>query len=372
MRVDLDKLQKTPLLSCHQKYGGKIVDFGGWALPVQYTGIIDEHRAVRQRAGLFDVSHMGEIRVTGPEVLDLVNYLVTNDMAGMAINQIRYSPMCYPDGGVVDDLLVYRMGAEDYLLVVNAANKDKDLEWIQKWAEDFNDAQVIDESDETAQLAIQGPEAEKILNRLVDVDLAEMKYFWFAPDARMAGHDALISRTGYPGEDGFEIYCEPEAAGDLWEAMMEAGDEEGLIPAGLGARDTLRFEAALTLYGQELGPDINPLEAGLKYFVSLDGDDFIGKDALVAARKRGLDKTLVGFEMLARGIARTNYVIYDEEGDEAGYVTSGSHSPTLEKSIGLGFVKPELAKVGTSLQIAVRNRKLDAVVVKRPFYRREG
>ncbi|MFO8060181.1 MAG: glycine cleavage system aminomethyltransferase GcvT [Bacillota bacterium] len=367
----MDRLKKTPLLSRHQKYGGKIVDFGGWALPVQYTGIIEEHRAVRTRAGLFDVSHMGEIRASGPEALALVNYLVTNDMTGMATNQIRYSPMCYPDGGVVDDLLVYKVGEEEYLLVVNAANKDKDLEWIEKWAADF-DVEVVDASDETAQLALQGPRSEAILSRLVDADLADMKYFWFLPQVKVAGCETLVSRTGYTGEDGFEIYCAPADAEDLWEAIMEAGREDGLVPVGLGARDTLRFEAALTLYGQELGPDINPLEAGLKYFVKLDGDDFIGRDALVSARERGVDKTLVGFEMLDRGIPRTNYVIYDEEGDEAGYVTSGSYGPALEKNIGLGFVRPQLARPGTSLQIGVRNRKLEAVVVRTPFYTREG
>lgn len=369
--LDMDKLRKTPLLECHQKHGGKIVDFGGWALPVQYSGIIDEHRAVRERAGLFDVSHMGEVRVTGPEALDFLNYLLTNDVQKISVNQIQYSPMCYPDGGVVDDLLVYRTGDDDYLLVVNASNKDKDLQWILQHAEDFQ-VKVVDESDDTAQLALQGPAAQEILQDLVDVNLQDIKYFWFVDGVGVAGYTALVSRTGYTGEDGFEIYCAPEAAPEIWSAVMEAGEEFGLIPAGLGARDTLRFEAAMCLYGQELGPDINPLEAGLKYFVRLGKDDFVGKAALAAAAEEGVQKRLVGFEMIDRGVPRTGYPIYGEDGEEVGHVSSGSFSPTLEKNVGMGFVRPELTKKGTHLRIGVRKRKLQAVVVKTPFYQREG
>ena len=368
--LDLNELRKTPLFECHQKHGGKIVDFGGWALPVQYTGIIDEHRAVRNEAGLFDVSHMGEIRVEGPGALDFVNYLLTNDISTLSINQVQYSPMCYPDGGVVDDLLTYKIADDEYLLVVNASNKDKDYEWIATHADNF-DVTITDESDETAQLAIQGPRALDILGAIIDIDLPAMKYFWFEPAATVAGHEALVSRTGYTGENGFEIYCSLEAAPEIWDALMDAGEGQ-LSPAGLGARDTLRFEAGMCLYGQELGPDINPLEARLKYFVRLGKDDFIGKDALEKAHNEGVQRKLVGFEMIDRGIPRTSYPIFDEEGREVGHVTSGSFSPTLEKNIGLGYVETDLAKVGVNLKIGVRKRMLSAVTVKIPFYKREG
>ncbi len=369
--MELDKLKKTPLLECHQKYGGKIVDFGGWALPVQYTGIIDEHRAVRNSAGLFDVSHMGEIRVSGPQALDLVDYLLTNDVTRVSVGQVQYSPMCYPDGGVVDDLITYRVGEDEFLLVVNAANKDKDHEWIVDKADDY-DVTVTDESDDTALLAIQGPRAEVILGRVTDADLSGIKFFRFRNGVQVAGCEAMVSRTGYTGEDGFEVYCEPDEAPEIFQALMDAGQDDELVPAGLGARDTLRFEATLPLYGQELGPDINPLEAGLSFFVKLDAGDFIGRDALRSVHEDGPERKLVGFEMVDRGIPRTTYPIFDVEDNEVGHVSSGSFSPTLGKNVGMGFVRTELAEEGTDLQIGVRNRKLDAVVIGAPFYTRKG
>ncbi len=369
--MDLDELKKTPLFECHQQYGGKIVDFGGWALPVQYTGIIEEHVAVRESAGLFDVSHMGEIRVCGPQALDLVDYLLTNDVTRVSIDQVQYSPMCYPDGGVVDDLITYRLDEDEFLLVVNAANKDKDYEWIIDKADDF-DVTVTDESDDTALLAIQGPRAEDILGRVTDEALGDIKFFRLRTGADVAGHEAMLSRTGYTGEDGFEVYCRPKAAPEIFAALMDAAEEGELVPAGLGARDTLRFEACLPLYGQELAPDINPLEANLGFFVKLDAGDFVGRDALRRVRDEGIERKLVGFEMMDRGIPRTNYPIFDSEGREVGHVSSGSHSPTLGKNVGLGFVRTDLAEEGTDLQIGVRNRKLDAVIVETPFYSRKG
>ncbi len=364
-------LRKTPLFDIHEKYGGKIIDFGGWALPVQYEGILEEHRAVREAAGLFDVSHMGEVRVTGPEALACVDFLLTNDLSVIADNQIMYSPMCYPDGGTVDDLLTYRVGENEFLMVVNAANAEKDYQWIAEQAAAF-DVEVVDESPDTAQLALQGPRAEAILRAVADRDPADIGFFRFDADVSVAGHAALVSRTGYTGEDGFEIYCAPEDAPGIYEALMEAGEDHGLQPAGLGARDTLRFEAALPLYGQELGPDISPLEAKLGFAVKLDAGDFIGRDALKRAKEEGLAKRLVGFEMQERGVPRTGYPIYDTDGEEVGHVSSGSFSPTLGKNIGLGFVPPKMIKWGTQLQIGVRKRKLSAVVVKIPFYQREG
>ena len=369
--ADLDNLKKTPLFDIHEKYGGKIIDFGGWALPVQYEGIIEEHRAVRTAAGLFDVSHMGEVRVSGPDVIAFVDYLLTNDLTGIEDNQIMYSPMCYPDGGTVDDLLTYRVSGEELLLVVNAANAQKDYEWIVENSGDF-DVEIVDESPETAQLALQGPRANDILAKVVSIDPADVGFFRFLDEVDVAGHRALVSRTGYTGEDGFEIYCDPASAPGIYEALMSAGEEFGLVPAGLGARDTLRFEATLPLYGQELGPDINPLEAKLGFAVKLDAGDFIGRDALVEAKEKGLAKRLVGFEMEDRGVPRTGYPIYDDEGEEVGHVSSGSYSPTLEKNVGLGFVPASMIKWGTRLQIGVRKRKLKAVVTKIPFYKREG
>ncbi|MFW5896805.1 MAG: glycine cleavage system aminomethyltransferase GcvT, partial [Bacillota bacterium] len=294
--ADLENLKKTPLFETHREYGGRLIDFGGWALPVQYEGIIEEHNAVRSAAGLFDVSHMGEIRVTGPEALKFVDYLLTNDLTKIKDNQIMYSPMCYPDGGTVDDLLTYRISEDEMFLVVNAANTDKDYEWISQNSEDF-DVEVNNESPRFAQLALQGPECNDILAKVVSFDPDEIKFFRFKKDIEVAGHNALVSRTGYTGEDGFEIYTEAEAGPDVWNALMEAGEEYGLKPAGLGARDTLRFEATLPLYGQELGPDINPLEAKLSFAVKLDAGDFIGRDALIRAKEEGLEKRLVGFEM---------------------------------------------------------------------------
>ncbi len=364
-----DHLKKTPLFEIHQKYGGKIVDFGGWALPVQFTGIIEEHRAVRAAAGLFDVSHMGEIEVTGAQALELVNYLITNDAPAMAVEQIIYSPMCYESGGIIDDLLVYRLGPERFMLVVNAANTEKDLEYIRSVAARFPGAQVIDRSNCWAQLALQGPNADRILQRLTRTDLSQIKYYWFRARVGVAGSGCLVSRTGYTGEDGFEIYCSPEDAPNLWDEIMEAGEDDDLVPCGLGARDTLRFEAKMPLYGHELDQNTTPFEAGLGFFVKLNKPEFLGREALARQKAGGITKKLAGFEMTGRGIPRAGYPIH-HDGRAVGVVTSGTYAPTLDKNLGLGYVPVELAGPGTELEIMIRNRPVRAMVVKTPFYRR--
>lgn len=364
-----ENLRKTPLFEMHLKYGGKIIDFGGWALPVQFSGIIEEHRAVRTAAGLFDVSHMGEIDVKGPDALALVQKLITNDASKLAQNQVLYTPMCYANGTVVDDLLVYRLGEDHFYLVVNAANTDKDYAWIREQARAFNDVSAENLSDSTAQLALQGPKAGEILRKLTKTDLASIKYYWCLPDVNVAGSRCLVSRTGYTGEDGFEIYCKPQDAPKLWEILLETGDEDGLIPVGLGARDTLRFEARLPLYGHEIDEKTTPIEAGLGIFVKLEKPVFNGKEVLARQKAEGVAKKLVGFEMVDRGIPRGGYPIA-RDGREVGYVTTGSFAPTLEKNIGLGFVPPELAKVGEELDVVIRGKGVRARVVKTPFYRR--
>jgi len=362
-------LKRTPLYDLHVKFGGKMIDFGGWEMPVQYAGIIEEHRAVRERAGLFDVSHMGEVRVAGADALALIQKLITNDAAKMSIHQAIYSPVCLPSGGIVDDILVYRLGESEYLLVVNAANKDKDLEWIKKTAAGFSRVDVEDYSGRTAQLALQGPLASKILVKLTDAAVEGIKYYWALPDVTVAGVKCLVSRTGYTGEDGFELYCPPEEAPALWEALLDAGREEGLLPAGLGARDTLRLEAAMPLYGNELNETTTPLEAGLSRFVSFDKGDFQGREILEKQKEAGVGRRLVGFELIDRGIPRHGYAVA-KDGKEIGVVTSGTASPTLGRSIGMAYVPREYAAVDTELEVIIRGRGIRAKVVHRPFYRR--
>lgn len=358
-------MKKTPLYDRHCKLGGKIIEFGNWALPVQYTGIIEEHERVRSAAGLFDVSHMGEIIVTGPDAAGFIQRLVTNNILRAEDRQVVYSPMCYPDGGVVDDLLVYRYSGEYYLLVVNASNTDKDFEWIMQNI--GGQARAENVSADYAQLAIQGPRAGQILQKLVDVRLDGLKFFHFLPDVALAGKKAMISRTGYTGEDGFEIYTDAENAPAIWDELLLAGKDEGLVPAGLGARDTLRFEAALPLYGQEISRDISPLEAGLGMFVKLDKEDFIGREALAGMRAKGLKRRLAGFEMIDRGIARSHYEVYSN-GKNIGFVTTGSYSPSLKKNIGMALIETGYTEEGTEIEIAIRDKTARAVTVKLPFY----
>jgi len=363
----MEGLRKTPFYDCHVEHGGKIVDFGGWALPVQFTGILQEHRTVRQKAGLFDVSHMGEIIVEGPDALAYLQRLVSNDVSRLSDGQIQYTHMLYPNGGTVDDLMVYRRGPDRYMLIVNAANADKDYAWATEHAEGF-DVEVRNESDDTAELALQGPESAVILQKLADCDLGDIRYYWFRDGVDVGGIRCTVSRTGYTGEDGFEIYCSPKDATALWKKIMEAGEDRGIRPAGLGARDSLRFEAGMPLYGQELDAETSPLEAGLARFVALDKEGFIGREALLE-RARSLPKRLVGFKMVDRGIPRTHYPVY--RGDEkVGEVTSGTFSPTLGENLGMGYVPPDMARVGGEIEVEIRGKRLKARIVKLPFYRR--
>lgn len=358
--------RKTPLYEEHVKLGGKIVNYAGWLLPVQYEGLTPEHEAVRSKAGLFDVSHMGCIWVRGKDAEKFLNYLLTNDISKMTDNQVMYALMCYPHGGVVDDLLTYRIKDGEYFLIVNAANIEKDYNWIMDKKEGF-DVEIENKSDETSILALQGPEAVNILQKLVDIDLSEIKSFHLRKDVKVAGVNAIISRTGYTGEDGFEIYVDNEGVIKIWNEILRVGKDFGLKPAGLGARDTLRFEAAMPLYGQEISEDINPLEAGLKFFVKLNKEsDFIGKEALKKAQEEGLKRKLVGFELKERGIPREGYEV-QKDGKKIGHVTTGYMSPTLKKSIGNALIDIKEAEIGNEIDIIIRNKPVKAVIIDRKF-----
>lgn len=360
-------LKRTVLYDYYAEYGGKTIDFGGWDLPVQFSGIKTEHEAVRTKAGLFDVSHMGEVLVTGEGALGFLQKVMTNDLAKLKIGQAQYTTMCYENGGTIDDLLIYKRDENNYLLVVNASNLEKDLEWMKKHATE--NVAIENKSDDYALLALQGPRAEAILQTLTEEPLKDIKFFKFKEDIQIAGKSVLISRTGYTGEDGFEIYGSPDAIVSLWESILKAGESEGLIPAGLGARDTLRFEAGLPLYGQELSENISPLEAGLNFVVKLNKEDFIGKQALTKQKEEGIPRKLVGIEMLERGIPRTGYpVLLNDE--QIGEVTTGTQSPTLNKNIGFALVQTAHAEIGQEITVQVRKRQLKAVIVQTPFYKR--
>ncbi len=361
-------MKRTPLYEKHLALGGKIIDFGGWELPVQYTGILEEHRQVRKAAGLFDVSHMGEIHVSGPDSEQTIQHLITNDIAGARENKVIYSPMCYPDGGVVDDLLVYKYSDTDFLVVVNASNTDKDFEWFLQNAK--GKVTIENVSSQYAQLAVQGPQAEAVLQKLTGSKLRIIQFFTFDPSVEICTKRAIVSRTGYTGEDGFEIYISPEDAGLIWDSLLEAGKEAGLVPVGLGARDTLRFEAALPLYGQEISDKISPLEAGLGKFVKPGKGDFIGRDALVRQLEQGLKRKLIGFEMMERGIPRSHYEV-QVEGKNVGFVTTGSYSPSLDKNIGLALLDVNYAAEGTGIDILIRNKPVRAETTGIPFYKKK-
>jgi aminomethyltransferase len=364
----MTQLKRTPLFSVYAEYGAKTIDFGGWELPVQFSSIKEEHEAVRTRAGLFDVSHMGEIEVKGKDSLIFLQKVMTNDVAKLTDGRAQYSLMCYENGGTVDDLLIYKKADDHYLLVVNAANTDKDFDWLKEHL--FGDVQVTNISEQIAQLALQGPLAEKVLQKLTETDLSEIKFFGFKEDVDLQGVKALVSRTGYTGEDGFEIYCHSEDAVTLWHAILEAGKEEGVLPCGLGARDTLRFEATLPLYGQELSKDITPLEAGLGFAVKTNKEvDFIGKEVLKKQKEEGTLRKLVGIEMIDKGIPRHGYRVFAGEA-EIGFVTTGTQSPTLKKNIGLALIKTEFANLDTEVYVEIRGKRLKAKVVATPFYKR--
>lgn len=361
------ELKKTPLNEVHRALGAKMVDFGGWDMPVQYSGIIEEHTAVRTKAGLFDVSHMGEIRVKGTDALKFLQKMVSNDVSRIKTYQIQYNILCLPTGGVVDDLLVHKERDNEYLLVVNASNTDKDFKWLLEHKEDEN-VEIINESPKTGQIAIQGPLAESILQKLTDVNLADVKFYRYTY-GQVDGVKCLISRTGYTGEDGFEVYCPWEKTVQLWNKMLETGGDN-ILPCGLGARDTLRFEAKMPLYGHELGEEITPLEAGLARFVALDKEeDFIGKSALKAQKEAGIPRKIVGLEMLDRGIPRAGYTV-KKDGKEIGFITTGSYSPSLDKNLGLALIDAAYAYIGNEVAVAIRNKDVKAQIVPTPFYKR--
>lgn len=362
-------LKRTPLFDIYKEYGGKTVDFGGWELPVQFTSIKEEHEAVRTKAGIFDVSHMGEFTVKGKDSLTFLQKMMTNDVAKIVDGGAQYTAMCYENGGTVDDLLVYKKSDEDFLLVVNAANIEKDFAWLEEHVQ--GNVVLENISDRIAQLALQGPKAEEVLQKLAaNKELSEIKFFKFSSNVDLNGANALVSRTGYTGEDGFEIYCNQEDAVSLWTAILEAGKEEGVLPCGLGARDTLRFEATLPLYGQELSSDISPLEAGIGFAVKLGKEsDFIGKSALLSQKESGLERKLVGIEMIDRGIPRHGYKVF-AGGSEIGDVTSGTQSPTFKTNIGLALVNIEFSEIGQEVEVEIRSKYLKAKVVPTPFYKR--
>lgn len=358
--------KKTPLYDEHVKLGGKMVEYAGWALPIQYEGLVPEHETVRNAVGIFDVSHMGSIVIKGKDALPFVNYLMTNDLTKIVDNQVMYSFMCNPDGGVVDDLLVFRYNEEYFYLVPNAANIDKDFKWINDNKGDF-DVEVENQSEATNIVAVQGPNAEKTVQKLTDYDLSSIGFFRFASDVEIAGVKCLISRTGYTGEDGFEIFAQNDDIIEVWNGVLEAGKEDGVKPVALGCRDTLRFEAALPLYGNEIDDEQNPLEAGFKFFVKLDKEvDFIGKEALNKLWEEGLKEKLVGFELLGKGIPRQGYEVY-KDGEKIGRVTTGYMAPTIGKPIGNAIISAEHAKVDTEIEIKVRKKFVPAKVIKKNF-----
>lgn len=362
------ELKRTPLFDVYAKYGAKTIDFGGWELPVQFSSITQEHEAVRTKAGLFDVSHMGEVDVKGNGALAYLQRLATNDVSKLEVDQAQYSAMCYPDGGTVDDLLVYKYADDHYLLVINAGNIDKDVAWMNENLTE--DVAIENISPKVAQLAIQGPLAESILQKLTETDLSTIGFFRFKRDVQIDGISALVSRTGYTGEDGFEIYLDADKAAQLWDTLLTVGAADGLVPCGLGARDTLRFEAKLPLYGQELGRQITPIEAGIGFAVKVDKEiPCIGNDVLKEQKANGAPRKLVGIEMIDRGIPRTHYPVYAGE-ELIGEVTTGTQSPTLKKNVGLALIKTEYAAVGTAVEVEIRGKRLKAEVVTTPFYKR--
>ncbi|MDR7857667.1 glycine cleavage system aminomethyltransferase GcvT [Tissierella sp.] len=361
--------KKTPLYDEHVKLGGKVVDYAGWFLPVQYEGLVAEHEAVRNAAGLFDVSHMGEITVKGKDALAYVDYLMTNDITKIVDNQVIYTFMCMPNGGVVDDLLVYRFDNNDFYLVVNASNADKDFKWMLDQKGNF-DVEITNISDSVGEVAIQGPLAQQILQKLTKTDLNKITFFTLDRNVDINGVECMVSRTGYTGEDGFEVYTTNEGIVKVWNDIMEAGKEEGIKPTGLGCRDTLRFEASLPLYGHEMSEEINPLEAGFKYFVKLDKEgDFIGKEALNKLWSDGLKRKLAGFEMIDRGIPREGYEI-QKDGVTIGHVTTGYMSPTLKKNIGNALISTEFTELGTEVDIIIRNKPAKAKIVSKKFLKK--
>lgn len=356
-----NELKETPLAAVHQQLGARMIPFAGWNMPVQYTSIVAEHQAVRQGVGLFDLSHMGELWITGPDALSNVQRLLTNDASVLEPGMAHYTFLTNPDGGIVDDLILYCISPQEYLLVVNAANIEKDRAWIEENLEGA--AELVDRSPETALIAVQGPLAAAVLQRLTDADLTEIKSFRFL-QTPIAGVDVLLARTGYTGEDGFECLIAADDAVSLWQRLLEEGRDDGIVPVGLGARDTLRLEASLPLYGNDLSEETTPYEAGLGFFVKLDKGDFIGQAALKEQKEQGPKRRLVSFVMEEKGIPRHGYPICDESGRVIGQVTSGTHAPSLGREVGMGYVEVEHAVPDGSIWVQIRSRVLRARIVK--------
>lgn len=362
-------MKRTPLYNRHLAAGARMIEFGGWEMPVQYTGVIEEHRATRRAAGLFDICHMGEIMVTGPGAFELLQKVMSRDLAPQKSGKMRLSVMTNPEGGIIDDLTVYKFSDERFMVVTNAVTKQKDFEWIleNKGALGIANVSLEDITEKTGKLDLQGPESQSILQRIVKCNLTDIKYYGFL-ESELAGFPVLISRSGYTGEDGFEIYMDSSLAEKAWDTILEEGGPSGLKPVGLGARDTLRLEAGLMLYGNEMDETVTPLEVAYSWVPNLE-KDFIGRDTLKRQKEAGLTKKLVGFEMVDRGIARHGYKIVDD-GNEIGIVTSGSMTPTLNKAVGMGFVPIKYLEPGTDIFISIRENTARARVVTLPFYKR--
>jgi aminomethyltransferase len=361
---DKRRMKRTPLYETHRALGARLTEFAGWELPVQYSSILAEHRAVRTSVGLFDLSHMGEIELRGPHALEVCQELLVSDVARLQLWQAHYSVLCYPDGGIVDDVIVYRLAADRYLFCVNAANSEKDYAWMH--AQNHGRAELINRSDEYALLAIQGPLAATVLQRLTSLDLAHLRRYWCAT-GEVGGVPAIVARTGYTGEDGFELFVSTHQGVTVWHTCLDAGRHEGIVPVGLGARDTLRLEAGYLLYGNDIDAQTTPLEAGLQRLVAFAKPTFLGREALWRQHQGGVSRQLVGLRLHDSGVPRHGYTLWS--GDQAvGYVTSGTLSPSLGTGIALGYVPPAYAAVGTPLAVDIRGRHAHGQVVKRPFY----
>jgi aminomethyltransferase len=372
--AEVSTARKTALNAVHRQMGAKMVEFNGWDMPVEYPkvgGLVAEHMAVRNSVGVFDVSHMGDIRLHGPEALAAVQHMTMNDAATLQIGQARYSALLYPQGTFVDDVIVHRLGEEDYLLVINAGTREKDFNWVRDAAKGFN-CKVEDLSDNYTQIAIQGPNGWKVLQKLTDADLTKVKFYWFTHGTVCGLPNTLIARTGYTAEDGFEIYVPSDegTSARVWSEVMEAGKEFGIVPCGLGSRNTLRLEGALSLYGHEISDTITVWEARLDRFIKLDKGEFTGRDALARQQEKGVDRILVGLENVDRGIPRDGYKVFDLEGKEIGYVTSGSPAPFLKRNIALAYVPVALSAVDTEVAVEIRGTKVKCKVVPTPFYKR--
>jgi aminomethyltransferase len=376
LSIQAPTIRKTALNAVHRQMGAKMVDFNGWDMPVEYPasiggGIINEHLAVRTRVGIFDVSHMGDIRLAGPQALAAVQHISMNDASRLAIGQAQYSALLYPAGTFVDDVIVHRLGEDEYLLVINAGTREKDFNWVRDNTRQF-DCAVENLSDDFTQIAIQGPNAADLLQKLTTADLSKVKFYWVTRGTVRGLANILMGRTGYTGEDGFEIYipADGETSVRIWNAILAAGEQFGVLPCGLGARNTLRLEGKLPLYGHEISDTINVWEAGLDRFCRMEKPDFIGREALQEAKAAGVKRVLVGLEMTGRGIARDDCKVLDESGREIGYVTSGSPAPFLRKNIALAYVPVEHSALGTRVKVEIRGQGVGAAVVPTPFYKR--